>query len=418
MDKLKIKRLDIDCFNKISFVDNVEYPFAQGHNNFIEKLAAYFPRSQKNLKAYIKTLKDICHSFPLYTIDSSSGTTTSEIVLKQSAFKYLQSVHPDNRLQQILAGMNSLYGGVAEKTPLYVHALINYSFINSAWRLVDGSSQLATKIAEVIKINGGEILTSSKVLSISGKDKHVQYIELENGERIFADKIISNLHPAVTLKMIPSELSKKVYKRRITSLENTIGMFTLYVVLKKNSFSYLNFNHHYFSTVNAWTSNYSEKSWPEHYFLYTPAISKSDQYADGLIAMTYMNFEEVKKWGNTFVENRGSEYLEFKLKKAEKLIDCIEKKFPNFRQSIDCYYTSTPLTYRDYTATPEGTSYGILKDYNDPLSTIITPKSRIKNLYFTGQNLNMHGILGVTIGAVLTCSEIIGINYLLKKINK
>ena len=37
---------------------------------------------------------------------------------------------------------------------------------------------------------------------------------------------------------------------------------------------------------------------------------------------------------------------------------------------------------------------------------------------FTGQSLNMHGILGVTISAVITCSEILGKDYLLNKILK
>ncbi|MEN8121049.1 MAG: FAD-dependent oxidoreductase [Bacteroidota bacterium] len=419
MDKLKIKQLDIDCFNKISFgTDDIEYPLAQGHDNFVEKLSVYFPGSENSLRNYIKTIKNTCEAFPLYTFDTSSGISTDERVLQQSAYKYIQSVHPDRKLQQVLAGMNPLYGGVVEKTPLYVHALINYSFINSVWRLVDGSSQIAARIADGIKSNGGEIMLSSKVVSIGGKNKQVQYIKLENGESIFADKIISNMHPASTLKLVPPELSKKVYQKRITSLENTIGMFTIYIVLKKNSFSYYNHNFHHFTKENVWTTNYKESNWPEHYFLYTPAISKSDKWADGLIAMTYMNYNEVKKWENTYIENRGEEYLDFKRKKAEKLIDSIEKKFPNIRQSIDSYYTSTPLTYRDYTGTVDGSSYGILKDYNDPFSTIITPRSRIKNLYFTGQNLNMHGILGVTISAVLTSAEIIGFDYLLKKIHK
>lgn len=419
LDKLKLRQLDIDCFSKIKFgTDNNEYPFAQGHDNFVEKLSAYFPSGEDNLRDYIKTLKEVCDSFPLYTFDFASGIYADEEVLKRSAFDYLQSVHPDKKLQQVLAGINSLYGGVAEKTPLYVHALINYSFIKSTWRLVDGSSQLSAKISSVIKANGGDIRLSSKVSCIGGENREVKYIELDNGEKIFADKVISNMHPATTLKMVAPELSKKNYLSRITSLENTIGMFSLYIVLKDKSFPYLNYNYHYFSTENVWTTDYDNTKWPEHYFLYTPAISKSDKWADGLIALTYMKYSEVEQWEKTYIENRGDGYLEFKQRKAEALIDSIERNFPNIRQSIDCYYTSTPLTYRDYTGTPNGSSYGILKNYNDPYSTIITPRARIRNLYFTGQNLNMHGILGVTIGAVLTCSEIIDFDYLFEKIRK
>ena len=417
LDKLKLKQLDLNHFNKVSFSDNpLEYPFAQGHDNFIEQLSPYFRNSKKSLKEYIGTLKNICNSFPLYTLDNSSKEPMNTDFLHLNTYNYLKTVHPDKKLQNVLAGMNTLYGGVASKTPLYIHALINYTFIKSAWRIVDGSSKLATSIASVIKENGGDILLSSRVKKIGGENKQVKYVELENGEKIFSDKIISNIHPSSTLNLVEEKLSKKIYKTRISSLQNTTGMFTVYMVMKDKQFPYLNHNHHYYASESAWNTNYNEKSWPNHYFMYTPINSYSNKWANGVIAMTYMNYDEVKQWENSFVENRGEEYLEFKRKKSELLIQSVEKKFPKIRESIKTYYSSTPLTYRDYTGTPEGSSYGILKDSNDPLSTIITPKSRINGLYFTGQNLNLHGILGVTVSAVLTASEIVGQDYLINKI--
>ena len=219
--------------------------------------------------------------------------------------------------------------------------------------------------------------------------------------------------------MIDGHSIHKAYRDRINSLENTIGMFSLYIVLKENTVKYMNHNHYYYESNSVWTTaTYNEKSWPQSYMLYTPATSKSDEYADCMIAMSYMKFDELKKWENTTVGNRGEDYLEFKQKKAEELLQLIEKKFPEIRSQIKNYYTSTPLTYRDYTGTYQGSSYGILKDYNNPLKSIILPKTKIKNLFFTGQNLNLHGILGVTIGAVMTCGELVGLDYLVKKINK
>ena len=70
----------------------------------------------------------------------------------------------------------------------------------------------------------------------------------------------------------------------------------------------------------------------------------------------------------------------------------------------------------NYTATFEGSAYGVLKDCNDPLRSIVLPTTKISNLYFTGQNLNLHGIMGVTAAAVITCSEILGLSYLTNKI--
>ncbi len=419
LDKLKIKRMDTNSFERMSYAfDENEYPFAQGYNNFVESLSKYFPNEKQNLYRYVKDLQKVGDSFPLYNLDNTISEEASRPYLTVGAFDYLKSVTNDKKLQAILAGMNSLYGGEKHKTPLYVHALINNSFIKSSWRLPGGSSQLALAIAKTIEENGGKVLRKSKVVKLGGKDKQLEYAELDNGTRFYAKHIISNLHPAPTLNMVEPELSKKGHTSRINSLPNTIGMFTLYLRLKPETFPYLNYNHHYFNEYNSWTTKNAGKNWPGHYMLYTPPQTMDDKWAKGIIVITYMPYSEVAKWDNTFVEQRGNGYLEFKQKKAEQLIDLVSKKFPNIKSCIKEIYSSTPLTYRDYTGTPNGSAYGVSKDFRDPLSTIISPKSRVKNLYFTGQNLNMHGILGVTINSIITCGSIIEPDYLLNKIRQ
>lgn len=52
--------------------------------------------------------------------------------------------------------------------------------------------------------------------------------------------------------------------------------------------------------------------------------------------------------------------------------------------------------------------YGYVKDAESPMKSFLSPRTKLKNLFFTGQNINMHGILGVTISAVVTCAEILG----------
>ena len=79
-------------------------------------------------------------------------------------------------------------------------------------------------------------------------------------------------------------------------------------------------------------------------------------------------------------------------------------------------YSSTPLTFRDYVGARNGALYGALRNCNEPHKSFISPKTRIKNLYLSGQNIILHGILGVTIGAILTCGSILGFDYLLGKI--
>jgi all-trans-retinol 13,14-reductase len=74
---------------------------------------------------------------------------------------------------------------------------------------------------------------------------------------------------------------------------------------------------------------------------------------------------------------------------------------------VEKQYTSTPLTYRDYTLTPCGSAYGVRKDCRNLLMTMLSPRTPIPNLLLTGQNLILHGVEGVTKTAVLTCEEAI-----------
>jgi all-trans-retinol 13,14-reductase len=60
--------------------------------------------------------------------------------------------------------------------------------------------------------------------------------------------------------------------------------------------------------------------------------------------------------------------------------------------------------------------YGIVKDFRNPLKTLISPRTKLPNLYLTGQNLNLHGILGAAMSALVTCTSFLGNDDIIKKI--
>jgi all-trans-retinol 13,14-reductase len=139
------------------------------------------------------------------------------------------------------------------------------------------------------------------------------------------------------------------------------------------------------------------------HFCHTP----NPVYAQSGVILSYMQMSDVQQWEGTHVGRRGADYEEFKRKKAERLIDAIEGHFPGFKDSIAHYYTSTPLTYVDYTGTEGGSLYGIAKDINKGSEYSVPHRTKVPNLLFTGQNINSHGMLGVIVGAIVTCSELL-----------
>jgi all-trans-retinol 13,14-reductase len=247
-------------------------------------------------------------------------------------------------------------------------------------------------------------------------------VELADGSIVKGKHFISNLHPQQTLAMTDSTIFRPVYIKRIAGLRNSISSFTVHLVMKKNSFPYYRHNYYIHDKDGVWGGiHQSGDHWPTTACMFFSASSRSAKYAEGICILTYMDYKEFAPWADSFNTDtvpgdRGEGYEAFKNKKAELLISFIERQFPGIRDSIASYYTSTPLTYRDYIGTTDGSMYGIAKDYKEPLSTFISPSTRIKNLSLTGQNLLMHGILGVSISALTTCGIFTDLEKLVEKI--
>ena len=416
-DRLNLIRLDDKGYDTLTFEgDNTEYPMSQGYELFRAHMLEYFPKEKKAIDAYVDKIRHVTAEFPLYNISKAKTYKLRPEVLGECATGFLHGITDNERLKNVLAGGLSLYAGYPDRTPLYIHACMRDSLVSSCWRPVDGSQQIAARLVEGIQAQGGEVLTSHKIAELQIENDQVVAAEAENGNTVHADAFISNAHPATTLGMIGEGKIRKIYRKRIMSLENTWGVFTLYAVLKPESLPYLNKNYFHYNSRGILHARHEEDHWPDNYYFYTPASSHSETHAESIVVMADMRFDEVKKWQNTSLNRRGEEYKHFKHQKAEMIINALERRLPGIREKIVKYYTSTPLTFRDYTGTHEGSAYGIMKDCHDPVRSIIQPRSKISNLYFTGQNLNLYGILGVTAAAVITCSEIVGMEYLSKKI--
>jgi all-trans-retinol 13,14-reductase len=423
MDKLKIQRMDTDVFDKIIIDnDNKEYIHAQGYENFIQQLLKDFPAEEKGLRLYCDKIKEICAKFPLYNLRSGGDFNEKTSILEIDTKAFIESVTDDKKLQAVLVGSNMLYVLKAGKTPFYVHAMILNSYIESAWKCVDGGSQIGKLILKNIRAQGGEVFRNTEVKKIIVEEDKVNAVELADGSRISGKIYISNMHPVQTLEMTETDLIKKGYRGRIKELENSIGGFVMNIVLKKDAIKYVKHNFYYHKDGHIWDmTEHTDDNWPLCYAIFFSAASRSEEYAESMTVLAYMRFDEVKKWDKTFntvsaENNRGEDYDNFKKQKAEKLLDVIEEKFPGLRNSIANYYTSTPLSFRDYIGNDDGSMYGITKDSTNPLKTFISPRTKLPNLYLTGQNLNLHGILGATMSALVTTTTILGNENIIEKI--
>ncbi len=424
MDDLNLKKMDEDSYDVITFEgDNINYPHAQGYDNFIKQLSKIFPEEKNAIINYCDKIKETCNSFPLYNLKIGNAYYENTDLLSLKIKDYVESITDNKKLRAVLVGSNFLYAG-EDNTPFYVHALSVNSYIQSSWRCVNGGSQISKLLIKKIRGLGGEVLKYKEVVGFGFEDKKLISAKTKDGNEYFGTQFISNIEPKYTLKMLGDNKMRKSYTKRIESIKSIISAFSVYFVFKPETFEYLNYNYYHFKDENrVWKAQeYTQKSWPEGYMLSIGAKKNSNKWAENMTFITYMRYDEVRKWEKTFNtvsenDERGKSYEEFKNEKIEQTIIEIEKKFPGFRSCIKSVHSSSPLSYRDYIGVNEGSMYGYVKDAESPMKSFLSPKTKLKNLFFTGQSINMHGLLGVTISAVLTCSEMLGRNYLISKIN-
>lgn len=423
MDGLKLKKLDEDAYDIISFNDDPqEYPHAQGYENFVKQLTKLFPDEEENLKNYCQKLIDTCNAFPLYNLKESGEGYSSEI-LSENAKQYFDGLTQNSRLRAVLAGSNFLYAGIEDKSPFYVHALSVNSYMQSAWRCINGGSSITKLLIKQLKKYGGETYKRKEVTGFKSEDNKIVSVTIKSGEEVNGNIFISNIEPKTTLNLVGRDKFRKSFYNRVQSLENVGSAFSLYILFKPKTFKYLNHNYYHFNdSSRVWkTAQCSEESWPEGFMASMNVTDRQDEWAESMTLITFMDFNDVKQWENTHnttaeKSDRGKAYEQFKKDRTEKFLQKVALKFPGIRDCIKSVYTSTPLSYRDYIGGQNGNLYGYVKDSNFPMKTYISAKTKLDNLYLTGQSINMHGVLGVTIGAIVTCSEILGKEYLLNKL--
>lgn len=422
IDSISLKRLDLDCFDKIIF-ENKSYSLAQGYENFIETLSIEFPHQKENLVNYIREIKTVCSHFPLYNM--RLGSLSEKLKVSHFSLKEkMEALISDSTLRQILVGNHLLYAGDYETTPFYIHALIENSYIESSWKCQMGSIQIAKCLQEIIHQNGGQVLRNQLVTKLVEKDGLLEYVDTSANETFFAKRFISNVHPAYTYAMLDSKMIKPITKKRIQATPNTPAAVMINLSLHPESILYHNHNIYYHKEANVWLDfQQPNDEHPNSFGIFFYQDALNPKYARGLSILTYMCGDTFKDWEHTFhtttsPERRDIAYEKKKDALASLFINEVSNILPGLQQAVKKIDVCSPLTYRDYLNIPNGSMYGLKKNVNDLANTTFGTHTKISNLFLTGQNINMHGILGVSITSLLTCSEIVGLEYLVEKINR
>ena len=329
------QRLDKDGFDQIT-IGRQTFPLAEGFDHFADVLSDYFPQERAALQQFTAMLRDL---------------PPMEECSQVNAYDYLTSLFHDPLLVHIVSAAAMKMELRRESLPLFTFAHGLSGYIQSSWRLKGSGNLIVNSLIKDIEAAGGEIRCDSEVCEL--------------------------------------------FFRRIGMLENTFGMFTVSLVLKPDVLPYFNHNKYVYRKANVWTFH-EEGDGIGGVMVSARVPENNSRYVRQIDLLTPLPWSLCETWENTVVGRRGEPYEQQKEQWAAECIRLAENVLPGLSDMIEKRYTSTPLTWRDYTLSPCGSAFGVRKDCRMPLMTMLSSKTPVSNLFLTGQSLMLHGLEGVT----------------------
>ena len=381
------QRMDEDFDHVI--IGDKHFVFHQGYDAFVEGLAKDFPLHRKELESFVERLQHV---------------TVSDMDV--CAYDYLRQTFSDELLLNVVSAAAMKTELRRESLPLFNFAHTCSSYIESSWRLKGDGNLLVNKLISTISEAGGEVLTDSKVVRLTEEDGRVTKATCSDGTSYEAGYFISDIHPAALCQLLEDCPSvRKSFRKRMTSAENTCGMFTAQLCIKSDKLGYFAHNVFVYDKPNVWTMT-EENNPVKGVMISARAPEDGSDELRQIDLLTPMPWHECEAWTDTKVGHRGDDYKKFCQQKTEQCIALAEQYIPGLHDMVEHCYTSTPLTYRDYLGSPEGGAFGMRKDCRMSMLSFHSVSTPLPNLLLTGQSIILPGIEGVTMTAFETCNKI------------
>lgn len=410
--------LDSEGFDHFHFPD-FEVRIPKGYDAFTKELTKKFPKEENGIQNFLNEVQETTQHFQTYNfsenIDTGALLRAMDTPLKAVVDKHFAT--PD--IKRVITAHCCLHGVQPEDVSFGMHSIILDSFLCGSSGFKKGGGFLAQKMVEKLEEHGGELHLKCGIREIKVEAGQAVSLSSENGEHILCDTVISGIHPQSTLELInDSSVFRPAFRARIENLKESVGMFGCYVKMKSSGKRQLLKNEFYFSSrgTNDLEPTESSKAPPRVVFRSASERCPEPGKTDSFNLLCACPYEWVREWSHSEIRKRPEGYETFKEAFAQKVFDVVEIYDPGFRDDIDSYVCSTPLSNKHYNMSPEGSAYGIYHSIANTGARAIGPRTRIPNLLLTGQNTLFPGILGAAISGLRSAGHILGIKPMIREL--
>jgi len=394
-----------------------EFRFPVGYEPLREALYSAFPAEREAVDRYLEEVRTACRNFPYLNLDSDFGEQGMLATVKGPTLaEFLDRLTDNVALKSLLSLHTLLYGVPSEEVSFAFHAGVVGGYYQSVHGLKGGGLSLARAFQARLGELGVDHLTGRAVKRIRvAPDGKVAGVEMDDGEVVACAGCISTVHPGMLLELVPPELLRPVYRRRLLELEETVSAFILYGICT-SPVPLLQGSNLFLGRLSAMPQGLVRGELEERtFYLAGTAAGANGPAGRGFVAICPTEQASTARWNDSRQGRRPDDYLRFKDGIMERMRRHIEGCCPELRGGFEVADGATPLTMRDFAANPRGGLYGAkhkVGQYN-PMTV-----TRLPGLFLAGQAVAAPGVLGGMLSAFLACGHILGHDRLRQGVKK
>ena len=381
-----------------SHLDVTTFDLVEGFDAYADNLNAAFPTQKKQIQALMDMLQRSARHLDRLDFLYSDQPSDFWIDQTEALGTIFDSLGCSPGLRAVFGMPSVLIGVPPAVCPQFFHAMTMASYLFSAWRLDHHGPDLADVCSRRLTELGGVLRTGQAVTHIRTENGRVSGVTLASGEQLDAPIVIGAIHPKTAVGLIDPVHLKASYRRRILNLTDTLAMVGVHALVPADAHPALPYN------------VYSVQAEPDggiHDLIYLQLRPSARPGHNLLTLLTGGHDALWQPWKDTRTGRRGPDYLAEKDRLANEVIAGIKPLTGAFKglQVIDVY---TPLTFRDWSASPGGSAYGVMRSTEQLMSAALLNRTSLKGLYLAGQSVLAPGILGTILGSLTTVQFVIG----------
>ena len=402
----------------------------KGRANFERALVAAFPAEKQAIGQYFRDIKRATNWFsrrimgmvtprPLSWIVQAVNRYSEKSAL-QTTQQYLESHFRDHRLRAVLASQWADYGLPPGRSAFVAHAIIVSHYLEGAWYPAGGAGEIPRAASSVIRQAGGELLPGHEVTKIileNGRAAGVE-VQLKKAKdqarlEFRAPVVVSDAGAWNTFtRLLPKETIP--FRAEMETLPDGLEAVELFLGLKRDprEMGFKGENYWIFSSFDhdqmcAGRNEMLNGSAPMAYLSF-PSLKDPRARSHTAEIVAPFSFRTLEAFRQEPWRRRGSDYESAKSRVTQALLDLVERQHPGFRDLVAYSELATPLSFEFFTGAPSGTIYGYPATPDRFRKTWLTPKTPIRNLYLTGADAALLGVMGALMGGVATASALLG----------